>query len=417
MNVYDTLRATAARTPDKLAIADDLGSLTFWELFEETERLRGFLASHGVGPGRGVALITRNNRYFIIGLYASIGCGAVVMPVSPQQQPDEIRTAVSSAQLHFILADDHSFARFGHGEAASSGDERPLFLSRTAKDLDERTVPFIDNVAFMRFTSGTTGSARCVILTHESALERIEAANEGLQITGADNVIWVLPMAYHFIVSLVLYIRFGAGIIVCEDLFADGLLSRIQDYGGTFLYGSPMHVRLLATYEQGAPIPSLRCVVSTTTAVNPDYCRLFRQRYGLPVTQAFGIIEVGLPVINAREAEQQPGAIGRALPAYEVGILDEHMNPMPSGSVGRFGLKGPGMFDGYLAPPTRRSQVLKNGWFVTGDYASSSADGLIELKGREKAMINVSGNKVFPDEVEAVINSFDGVRMSRVYGR
>jgi acyl-CoA synthetase (AMP-forming)/AMP-acid ligase II len=75
------------------------------------------------------------------------------------------------------------------------------------------------------------------------------------------------------------------------------------------------------------------------------------------------------------------------------------------------------MFDGYLSPPTLRDDVLKNGWFITGDLASRTADGLIAIKGREKSMINVSGNKVFPDEVEEVINTYPGVIRSRVYGQ
>ena len=74
------------------------------------------------------------------------------------------------------------------------------------------------------------------------------------------------------------------------------------------------------------------------------------------------------------------------------------------------------MFDGYLSPPTRREEVLKEGWFITGDLASMTIDGLVEIKGRTKNVINVLGNKVFPSEVEEVINQFQGIVESKVYG-
>jgi long-chain acyl-CoA synthetase len=417
MNIYETLAHNAKRWPDKMAVHDEYGALTYRDLFAQTEQLRTQLAGAGVTENTGIALIAENNRYFMIGLYAAAATGATVMPLAPQQQPDEIRKALNEAQLHFILSDNQKFSSYGIGTLTIEQLPHTVYLSTTGKATHEHTVPSLSGVAFMRFTSGTTGTAKCVILTHQSVYERTEAANQALQITEADNVVWVLPMAYHFIVSIVLYIRYGAGIIVCNDFLAEHILGKIQNHGGTFLYASPMHIRLLAGFPDGVRIPSLRRVISTTTAVNPAHCRAFREKYHVPVSQAFGIIEVGLPIINIEYAEEHPEAVGRALPAYEVAILDPDYNPVPPNTVGLLGIRGPGMFDGYLSPPTKRSEVLKNGWFVTGDLASCTADGLIAINGREKSMINVSGNKVFPDEVEAVINAFPVVVRSRVYGQ
>lgn len=417
MNIYDTLARTAAQWPEKIAIQDDYGALTYHDLFLQAEQLRHRLAGAGVAENTGVALLAGNSRYFIIGMYAALGTGATVMPLATQQQPDEIRRALTEAQLHFILTDEEKLSAYGTGTQAIDQQKHTLFLSTTGRALHADTVPFLADVAFMRFTSGTTGAAKCVILTHRAVHERIEAANEALKITHADNVVWVLPMAYHFIVSIVLYIRYGAGIIICNDFLAEHILGKIQNHRGTFLYASPMHIRLLAGFNEAVRIPSLRCVISTTTAVNPDHCRAFKEKYHLPVSQAFGIIEVGLPVINMAYAAEHPEAVGRALPAYDVAILDQDFNPLPDGTVGQLAIRGPGMFDGYLSPPTPREEVLKKGWFITGDLASRSADGLIAIKGRQKSMINVSGNKVFPDEVEAVINTYPGIVRSRVYGQ
>ena len=147
-------------------------------------------------------------------------------------------------------------------------------------------------------------------------MERVQAANEGLQLSSVDRVIWVLPMAYHFVVSIILYIRNGCGIIVCDDFLAENILNKADEYKGTFLYASPMHIRLLASSKKQVRLPSLRRVVSTTTGISPLICKTFEEKYGLPVSQAFGIIEAGLPIINLRQSSEHPEAVGFGLPSF-----------------------------------------------------------------------------------------------------
>jgi acyl-coenzyme A synthetase/AMP-(fatty) acid ligase len=178
-----------------------------------------------------------------------------------------------------------------------------------------------------------------------------------------------------------------------------------------------MHIKLLATIKEKASLPSLKRVVSTTTSISTLVCTMFEEKFNISVTQAFGIIEIGLPIINSTKSKENPEAVGYALPDYEVAILDDTLTPLPPNEIGQLAIKGPGMFDGYLRPPTLRADVLKNDWFITGDLAEMKPDGLIEIKGRAKSMINVSGNKVFPNEVEEVINRYKGIITSRVYGQ
>jgi acyl-CoA synthetase (AMP-forming)/AMP-acid ligase II len=97
--------------------------------------------------------------------------------------------------------------------------------------------------------------------------------------------------------------------------------------------------------------------------------------------------------------------------------LNETQNELPPNTIGNLAIQGPGIFDGYLKPYKPRMEVLKKGWFLTGDLAAINKEGLIEIKGRSKNVINVSGNKVFPNEVEDVVNLFDGITGSRVYGK
>jgi long-chain acyl-CoA synthetase len=417
LNVYFTLLAASTTWPDHLAVVDEHGAITYAELYQQTESLKNKLITAGVKPGQGIGLLVKNNRHFLIGLYAGIGCGAVVMPISPQQKTDEINKATKEARLHYLLSDRNDLYVNQNESLKIDLLQQPLFLGKTNRSSLEKTVDFINQPAVMRFTSGTTGEAKCVILSHRSVLERIEAANEGLKLNNNDRVVWVLPMAYHFIVSIMLYVRYGVGIIVCNDFLAENILENIRQHNGTLLYASPMHIRLLAAYPKEASISTLKRVVSTTTSISPAICNAFKSKYKLPVMQAFGIIEVGLPIINTDRSEDHPEAVGYGLPAYEIEILDEELKPLPVGESGQLAIQGPGMFDGYLSPMTLRDDVLKNGWFLTGDYATRSKEGLIEIKGRKKVVINVSGNKVFPNEVEEVLNTYPGIVLSKVYGQ
>jgi acyl-coenzyme A synthetase/AMP-(fatty) acid ligase len=177
-----------------------------------------------------------------------------------------------------------------------------------------------------------------------------------------------------------------------------------------------MQIRLLANDTSDIQMPSLKRVISTSAAISLDVCLAFKKRFNIDVSQAYGIIEIGLPMINSVKSAENPEAVGHALPDYSVEILDENYNPVPPGTVGFLAIKGPGMFDAYLTPPCLREDVLKNGYFLTADYATKTADGLVKVEGREKSMINVSGNKVFAEEVEAILETIPEIKLSRISG-
>jgi acyl-coenzyme A synthetase/AMP-(fatty) acid ligase len=104
------------------------------------------------------------------------------------------------------------------------------------------------------------------------------------------------------------------------------------------------------------------------------------------------------------------------LPAYRVEVLGDDGKMVSPGTTGHLVMRGPGMFDAYLFPFRLRREVLSEGWFHTGDLAVKDEHGLISLMGRKKSMINVAGNKVFPEEVESVLNRHPAVSVSRVSG-
>ena len=154
----------------------------------------------------------------------------------------------------------------------------------------------------MRFTSGTTGKSKGVLISHQSVVERIEGANKGLALGPTDTVVWVLPMAYHFVVSIVLYIRFGTAIAIAKDFLARNIIDITNRHNGTLLYASPVQIRLLANDTGTTQMLTLKKVISTSAAISLDVCLAFKQRFNIDVSQAYGIIEIGLPMINFKKS-------------------------------------------------------------------------------------------------------------------
>jgi long-chain acyl-CoA synthetase len=228
-------------------------------------------------------------------------------------------------------------------------------------------------------------------------------------------------MAHHFVVSILLYLRFGATILLPASALARPVLELGARERATLLYASPFHHQMLAKDASGTGLPALRLAISTAEGLRADVARRFLARFGRPLCQALGIIEVGLPVLNRAEAETKPTALGRPLPAYDVWLRDDDGKPLHGpGAPERSGelcIRGPGLFDAYLAPWTPSAGLLEPDGFRTGDQAFFDADGTLHLAGRRKTRISLAGLKFFCEEVEAVLLRHPGVRECRVLAR
>jgi acyl-CoA synthetase (AMP-forming)/AMP-acid ligase II len=417
MNVFETLSRSARQWPDRIAIIDAGGSLDYRSLWREVEALRVQLDRLGVRDGQGVGVRARNGRAFVVGALAALGCGAVIMPIHHQMKPAELADMLARAPLCVILDDGSGPAQAGKTITLENPGGNGLRFTRLDGP-QQPLAPGTKDAAFVRFTSGTTGKSKGVVLTHRDVLERTKAANSGLGLTCEDKILWVLPMAYHFYVSIILYLEAGAAVVVSGDYLAESILDAAAKHSATFLYVTPMHVRMLTSESSGRVLPpSLQRVMSVSSRLEPQMARDFFARYHVPVSQGFGIIEVGLPIMNIQEAAEHPEAVGRPVPGFEVMILNETMKSLPEGETGQLALRGPGMFSGYLNPPRSREEVLRDGWFLTGDLAHRDNGGRIVLDGRISSVIQVAGHKVFPEEIAGVLDQHPAVLRSRVFAR
>jgi long-chain acyl-CoA synthetase len=414
VNLYQCWHETALRLPNQPAIVGpgEEAAISYRALDEAICRTSEMLTAVGVGPGSCVGLHYPSGREYIVHTYAIWRAGGCVVPIPTELAAAEKSEICRRLAIDFVISKTPAPAfvePFARTAQINLGEDVLLPIASPR----QHPAGFAEvNAAFIRFTSGTTGASKGVVLSHETIHERICGANQALAIDPDDRVLWVLSMAYHFTVSIVAYLTFGATIVLPANHFAAAILAAIQRQRATLLYASPTHYALLADYPQAAPLASLRLAISTTSSLGQDVAVRFAERYERPISQALGIIEVGLPCIDVDPAPEHWGSVGHVLPPYrlrldEMGLGPEHREIL---------LSGPGFLDAYYDPWLPRREILEDGWFRTGDVGSVDADGQLFLRGRASDVINVMGMKFFPQEVERVLTEHPLVQAAGVFG-
>ena len=424
MNIVDHIFANGTDTNE--ALVHDADSLTYGDLRSLVDEASAALRATGYfepTPGHSlrIGLSCPNGFAHIIFSLAVLRCGGCLVPIASELTNAERDALVASTGIDLVLT---SVGQEWHRDLPESSNLhvgtlqgkilRGLRTPGTTLDFDEKALGAL-NPALIRFSSGTTGTSKGIVLSHETLLARVTACNSRLQITSEDRVIWILPMTHHFAVSIILYLLHGAATIIADSHLAEDVAREVEEHRGTVLYAAPFHHALLCDYPAGRPFDSLRLAVSTAAALPQSTADKFRDRYEHPLTQGLGIIEIGLPLLNDANASTDPLAIGQPQEGFETKLIDEQGNDVPKGEVGELLLRGPGMFDAYLSPWQLRDEVLdRGGFFHTGDLARSDNNGNITLCGRLKAVINVAGMKVFAEEVETVLCEHPDVAEARV---
>lgn len=417
MNLIEEISRRHA--PDKVAVVSGDRHVSYGDLFRHAREIAILLeASHGTGRIPRIGLQCPNGVSYIVLSMGILLAGACLVPLAEELTDAERAEIASITALDLILAADE-LPWHGSGEliatAASDGTNWKLHRGDGSSPQFPEAEFQALNPAFIRFSSGTTGASKGVVLSHETLLARITAANAGLMIGTEDRVLWMLPMAHHFAVSIVLYLYAGATTVLEHSPLREDILATADHHAATVIYGSPFHFAMLSGDQGGFAWPSLRLAVATAAALPETTARSFAARFGKPLHQGLGIIEVGLSVLNLESATLKPESIGRPMPAYEVTLLDGDGLPIAEGEAGEFHVRGPGLLDAYLVP--WNPSPLEDGWFNSGDLVRRDTDGDLFLMGRKKSVINVAGMKVFPEEVERILNGHPGVKRCRVIGR
>ena len=201
---------------------------------------------------------------------------------------------------------------------------------------------------------------------------------------------------------------------------AGPVLQLANSQNATIFYASPYHYDLLSKDRSDLMLKSVRIAISTASGINIKVSEAFHQRMNIPLSQALGVIEMGLPVINLARPLEKPLSLGQVLSSYEVWLRGDDGEPVKESSpdnTGEVCIRGSGSFDAYLNPWVPARDVMYPDGFCTGDQGYFDKDGDVFLLGRRHNRINMAGMKFFCEEVEAVIDQFAGVKESRVSGK
>ena len=418
MNVADLILERARQYPGHTALVEGTTEISYARLEEiavgVSRELRRIAPLHAPAGVLRVGLFWPNGWEYVAMALGILHAGACLVPIPEELPPAERAAQIRVTAPHLLLSQPGRPAVPGPGAEIFSGEPgwewRAIALEPGFPEEHFGAL----NPAFVRFSSGTTGDCKGVVIGHRSLLERVESANRRLGIRRDDRVLWTLPMAHHFAVSIVLYLLEGATTVLEPSHMAAEILGTARRTGATVLYASPFHHALLAAESSGEDWPSLRLAVSTASSLREDTARAFHCRYGVPLSQGLGIIEAGLPLLNAAPLEK-PLSVGRA-DDFEARLVREDGSLCAEGETGELQLRGPGFFDAYLLPWTERAAVMQGGWFSTGDLAELDAGRFVFIRGRRKSVINFGGMKFFPEEVEEALLRHPRVLECRVLG-
>jgi long-chain acyl-CoA synthetase len=407
VNIVQTIAKETKHYLKRDAVIDGENIYSYAQLLEAVEKTSAKLKKLKVTKFNRVALLCDDSIDYIIMSLAVLSLYAVIVPVPFGSAQDETNALLKNIKVNFLI-----FAQGSYPEKNARVIANKLFIIKLktkgglAKDFSKL------NPAFIRFSSGTTGRNKGVVLSHQAIVQRTQAANRGLKIVPGEQIIWLLSMSFHFVVTILLFLRRGATIILSSRDFPQGLVHNLNRYPATFIYASPVHYHLLACLNiPKKSLARVRLAVSTAIKLPTEIAEKFSQKFGFSLTESYGIIEIGLPCINTSGSIAKRGSVGRILPDYKIKIL----HPDAQG-VGEIYIKGKGMFSAYFYPWELSQKTLVNGWFNTGDLGRLDQDGYLFIFGRRKQVINFNGMKIFPFEVESLLNTHPLVKESSVYG-
>ncbi len=412
--VLDFIMQHAERAPEQPALISDQGEgevaqVSYAELVAGFQAVAQRLREGGLEPGQRCGLIAPQGAGFVESALGILATDACFVPIPEDHAGEVLEAFAERARLHHLLT---------LGRDAEEGSLRSFPSPAPLDGQGEEEFRAL-HPAYLRFTSGTTNRRKGVIIGHAAILERLEAANRALEIGSQDRILWLLPMAHHFVVSILLYLRYGATVLLPSGSLARSVLAFAEAQAATVCYASPHHYNLLAKDKGDAKLGGVRLAISTAEGLRPDIAERFQTRFGFPVCQALGIIEVGLPVIDRRGGK--PGSLGRPVADYDVWLRAEDGRPAEDPTAlersGEICIRGPGLFDAYLDPWMVAREVLHPDGFRTGDQGWFDEDGDLHMAGRRTNRINMAGMKFFGEEVEFVLDTHPAVRRSRVFGR
>ena len=417
---------------DNIALIGNGRRRTYKELSDWTNRLANALVeNYGVQPGNRVLIRSANNPAMVACWLAATKAGAVVVNTMPLLREKELVEIINKAEITHVLCDSRLMEEVDKCFEKSSALKYVVPFDGTANhvsELDEvaleKSIKFEtikttrDDVALLGFTSGTTGSPKATMHFHRDLLIIADGyAKEILNVQENDIFIGSPPLAFTFgLVGLAIFpLRFGAAATLLENASPPNMIEIIEKYKATVCFTAPTaYNMMLAAMDEGADLSSLRAAVSAGETLPAPVYDKWLQKTGKPMLDGIGATEMLHIFISNRFDDHKAGCTGKPIRGYEAKIVDDHMNELNIGEVGRLAVRGPTGCR-YLSDD-RQKNYVQNGWNITGDSFSQDKNGYFFFAARNDDMIISAGYNIAGPEVEAALLSHKQVLECAVIG-
>ncbi|MBP2549850.1 2-aminobenzoate-CoA ligase [Neorhizobium galegae] len=406
---------------------------TYKELSDWTNRIaRALTEDYGLKPGNRVLIRSANNPAMVACWLAATKAGAVVVNTMPMLRAGELAKTIDKAEISMALCDTRLMDELVAVAKESRYLTQVIGFDGTANhdaELDraalnkpvryEAVKTGRDDVALLGFTSGSTGIAKATMHFHRDLLIIADAyAREVLSVTPDDVFVGSPPLAFTFgLGGLAIFpLRFGAAATLLEHATPPKMMEIIETYRATICFTAPTAYRamLAASGEGKANLSSLRIAVSAGETLPGPVFEEWTQKTGIPILDGIGATEMLHIFISNRLGEARPSCTGRPLSGYQAKVVDEAMNEVPRGTIGRLAVKGP-IGCRYMADE-RQKDYVRDGWNLTGDSFFEDEDGYFHFAARSDDMIVSAGYNIAGPEVEAALLKHEAVLECAVIG-
>ncbi|MFI5935399.1 long-chain fatty acid--CoA ligase [Actinoplanes sp. NPDC051494] len=450
LNLSVFLEDSARNHPERAAVVMGAQRLTYAQVDAAASQVAAMLVARGIRPGDKVALSCPNLPYFPVVYYGILKAGAVVVPLNVLLKGREIAYHLddSDAKAYFCFQGTPELPMGAEGRTgfdrtpgcehfflitADPAAASPIEGTETLGQALAGHPPVFETVladendpAVILYTSGTTGQAKGAELSHANLVLNALTCNRLFGAAPAqDTHLLVLPLFHSFGSTVNMNAGFStaATLVLMPRFEPAGAVKLLESERVTFFAGVPtMYWGLLNALGDGVDVTriaaNMRVAVSGGSALPVEIIKAVKERLGLTILEGYGLSETSpVATFSPLTAESRPGSIGVPVWGIEVKLIDAEWNTIEGpDEIGEIAIRGHNIMRGYYQRPEATAEVMKDGWFRSGDLGRRDKDGWYYIVDRAKDMIIRGGFNVYPREIEEVLMTHEAVSLAAVIG-